>query len=279
MKHGLAGAGLTGVLALAAACGSKPSLGSQLAPTANLTVASLALNANPPPVGGFSQASATATYSNGNTGAVVTGFSTDAPGIATANASGRLTGNAIGDVTVIVDYQGVRATKTLRVLPGYAGVYSGTYTVTSCEEAGEFTSQGLCALLATQATLPIAFNTQQSADLTGVTGQFAIGQLIGAGEGVVAADGQLSYSGTFTAGTAHLALQDMRVTSTTPGQFTGTFRQVWTDDMLTGQTTVLCAMSTVSRVGLTASSSPSLRGGVFRAPRASVRDLVALALR
>jgi hypothetical protein len=281
MKIGILAAGAAGVLAVvAAACGSKSSLGSQLAPTANLTVASLALTANPPPVGGVTQASATATYSNGSTGAVVTGFSTDAASVATTNASGRLTGVGIGDVTVIVDYQGVRATKTVRVLPGYAGVFSGTYTVSSCEESGDFTSQGVCAIVTAQPTLPIAFNTQQSADLTTVTGQFAIGQLVGNGEGTVAADGQFSYAGTFTTGTGHIALQDMRVTSTTPGQFSGTFRQVWTDDTLTGQATITCVMSTINRVGLAAAFDASL-GRATVSPRVpmSVRDLLSAAIR
>ena len=241
-----AGAGCV-LAALVCGCGSSPSLASLLQPSGTVTLTALTITVNTPSVGGGVQATATATFSNGGTSPIATGFGTDTPSVATATSSGTITGVAVGDVTIFVDYLGMRASKRVHVLPGYGGVLVGTYKVTSCSQTEGFATADFCQPFNSLPSLSIAFSNAQSADLTTLTGQFALGQSVGSGTGTVASNGTLTYSGALVGGTERMDLRNFTGTSPAPGRMIGSFEQVWTNSTMTGQAVVTCTNVDVTR--------------------------------
>lgn len=219
---------------LSVACGSDKSLASILSPTEGATVAGITLSMNVPPVGGTVQATAVASFSTGGTAVVTTGFSSDAPTVATTTSAGRLTGVAVGDVTIMVEYSGARATKRVRVLPSYSGLFSGTYTVVGCSQSDGFAVEGFCTPFTKGLVLAIDFSHDQSSDLTSLTGQFRLGQSIGSGVGTVAPSGALNYSGSLVGATRRMDFRNWAATSPSPGRINGSFEMVWTDSTVSG---------------------------------------------
>ena len=159
-----------------------------------------------------------------------------------------MTGVSLGDVTISVDYQGFKASKKVRVLPNYNGVFQGAYVIDKCTDTGDFATQGYCATLMSFATLPLALANTQTPDLTSVTGQFALGTIIGTGSGNVSSAGALSYSGAVTSGTARIDLLNLNGAEAVAGKLTGTFEQTWSDSTLVGQMRISCTITDMPRV-------------------------------
>lgn len=89
----------------------------------------------------------------------------DAPNVLSVNAgTGQITGMASGEVTVWCDYQGVRGTKRLRVLPNYGGVYLGSYSVSGCNHSRIFDAANWCGSFNTGRALPLRFDFSQTTD-------------------------------------------------------------------------------------------------------------------
>jgi hypothetical protein len=248
--------------AFASACGGSKSLASQLAPSGSVTLTSVALTLNPPPVGSGAQATATATFSNGTVNPIASGFGTDTPSVATVTSTGGVAGLSIGDVTIFVDYQGMRATKKVRILPGYGGIFIGSYTIGSCAATGGFIStdpaQDFCTVFATGLTPGIAFNNIQSADLTTMTGQFILGGLQGGtGTGTISSAGLWNFAGTLPIGTGRVELRSLAATSPAVGKIAGSFQLVFTDTTLTGSGTVNAINLDATRQGSSAAMAIS----------------------
>lgn len=269
------------VFVLSASCGKSLSLADQLQPSGSVTLTALAIAVNTPSVGGGVQATATATFSNGLTSPVASGFGTDTPSVATVSSSGGVTGVSIGDATIFVDYQGKRASKRVRVLPSYSGVFVGTYAVGTCVATGGFFSTDPAANFCTDftpgRTLEIAEQNTQSADLTTLTGLFALGRAQGNGTGATSASGVLSYSGTLLAGTNRMDFRNFTATSPTPGRMAGTFDMVWTDSTVSGSGIVTCTNMDMTRQAsaLAAMANPlAVRaGGPARLAALILRDV------
>ena len=232
---------------LCSACGSKNSLASLLSPTQGATVTGITLTMNTPAIGATVQATAIASFSTGGSAVVTTGFSTDAPGVATTTTGGRVTGVAVGDVTIAVEYSGARVSKRVHVLPSYAGLFSGTYVISGCTQTAGFADAGFCTPFTNGLMLTIDFSHDQSADLATLTGQFRLGQTIGNGAGTVAPSGALSYSGFVAAGTSRTDFRNWAATSPTPGRIAGSFELVWTDSARTGNAVVTCTNMSMTR--------------------------------
>jgi hypothetical protein len=263
--------GLAGV----SACGgsTSTSLASVLAPAATNTVTGLTLTLSTPGVGASIAAAGIATLSSGTTVTLSSGYSSSNPNVATASAAGVITGVAIGDATISVDYQSFHAEKKIHVLPNYNGIFVGNYTIDTCVDSLGFTDLGFCASFAGAGALPIAFSNAQSTDLTQLSGLFALGTLQGTSTGTVAADGTLSYAGTLVAGTTTMNFQDFVITSTAPGHIVGKFKAVFTDSASTGGATWTCTMTDTVRTsgGLRASAVPVTNAGGFGALVAALR--------
>ena len=243
--------------AMASACGSSTTLASQLAPTAGVTLSSLTIAMNTPAVGGTVPATAIATFSNASTSAVTTGFTSDSPSVATVTSSGQVTGVAIGDVTISVDYQGQHASKKVHVLPSFNGIFSGTYVVGSCVDTGGFhnddPAQDFCTDFTAGRVLSVAVQNTQSNDLTTLTGLFALGAAQGSGNGTISATGTLTYAGQVVSGTTRMDFRNWTAISPTPGRVTGSFDMVWTDSTVTGSGTITCTNMDMTRQGSAAS--------------------------
>jgi hypothetical protein len=212
------------------------------------------------------QATATATFSNGSSSPIASGFGTDTPSVATVSSTGGVTGVSIGDVTIFVDYQGMRASKRMRVLPGYGGTFVGTYAVGTCVATGGFFStdpaENFCTEFTTGRQLSIAMQSAQSADLTAVTGQFALGNAVGTGTGTISSAGTLTYSGAiaFAGDTTRMDLRNWTATSPTPGRIAGSFEMVWTDSTVTGSGIITATNMDMIRQSASFSQPVSPRG-------------------
>lgn len=256
------------LLTFAVSCGG--STASTFSPTIG-TITGISLAVNPPGVGATVQAVATVSLSTGKTADVAAGFTSDTLSVATVTAAGAVTGVSVGDVTIAVDYQGFKASKKVRVLPNYNGIFYGTYTLDSCTESGDFAAQGYCAMLQANAALSIGMNNAQSADLTAMTGQFALGTLAGTGTGTVSSAGALTYSGSIVGGTSRIDVQNFAGTVPATGQIAGRFEQLWIDTSMTGQLLLKCTIHDLTRSsgGVAVASEPG------RAVPATLADRVA----
>jgi hypothetical protein len=238
-------------------CEKSPSLADQLSPSSGVTVESLTITVNPPPVGRTVQASARATFSNGASTAIAGGFVSDTPGVATATTGGLITGVAVGDVTISLDYSGAHASKTVHVLPAYDGIWAGTYVIDSCTQTEGFETANFCGPFTAGLSATIAFSSTQVADLTTITGQFALGSALGVGNGTVSPTGTLTYNGAITGTTTRMELRNFTAMSPSVGRMTGSFEQVWTDSATSGQALVVCRNLDVTRTSAPAAAALS----------------------
>lgn len=233
-----------GTAIVASACGSS----SPLSPSAVGTITGITLAVNPPPVGASVSAVATVSLSTGTSVAVLSGFTSDTPSVATVTSAGVITGVSVGDVTISIDYQGFKASKKVRVLPNYSGTLLGNYTLDSCTDTGGYVGATACAGLAGNfpvgSTQPIGFLSTQSADLTSLTGQFQFLQaFVGNGSGTIASAGGLTYTGSLVSGsTWRMDFQNFTATSTSVGHVNGHFEMVWTDTTQTGSSVWSCTI-------------------------------------
>jgi hypothetical protein len=190
---------------------------------------------------------ATVTLSNGTTQVLTGGtWSSDATGVATVVAgTGAVTAVASGEATIIVDAQGVRGTKRIRVVPSYQGIWFGTYTVNSCVQTGDFVDANLCGttLIVGSNTLQAGLNLTQS--IGAITGQTRLGGIFSdALTGTVNTDGTLSFQVGATVPTLTTRVaQAWQLNITQAGRITGTVTQTWTDPALTGQMVVATTLN------------------------------------
>jgi hypothetical protein len=234
---------LVGIALVASACGSS----STLAPSTVGTITGITLTVNPPGVGTSSSALATVSLSTGTTVPVLSGFASDTPSVATITTAGVMTGVSIGDVTISIDYQGFKASKKVRVLPNYGGTFLGTYTFDACTDTGGYTGGNSCAsILPTYplgTTFQIGLSNTQSADLTSMTGQFLLGQLLGNSAGTVSSTGDLTYTGSIvSSSTWRMDFQNFTGGSPSVGHIGGHFQAVWTDTASPGSSVWSCTI-------------------------------------
>lgn len=232
----------------AAGCGGSSS--APLAPTIG-TITGVTLTVNPPPVGASVQALAVVTLSTGTSAPVSAGFTSDTPSVATVTAAGVITGVSIGDVTISVDYQGFKASKKVRVLPNYSGVFYGTYTLDSCTDSGGFTDTGFCAGFAAGWIGYLALNNSLSADLTALGGQFILDPSaslgLGTTTGTISPVGDLTLAGTIASGTSRGEFRNFTATVPSIGHIAGHFELVWTDTAMTGTAVMSCKIVDLAR--------------------------------
>jgi hypothetical protein len=138
-------------------------------------------------------------------------------------------------------------------IPNYAGNYSGTYTITGCNQSGGVALANVCGNLGSAA--PYSFSFQQSS--RSVTGSFFLGSVsfpnVG---GTIGSDGSLGLNGTsITNGVTVVVTWALR----NSGTISGTITQVWQSNTLSGQANVVGTISTANRTS-------SLPLGTFAVP-------------
>lgn len=143
------------------------------------------------------QLTATATFSDGASSVVAGTWTTDAPGIVSVSGTGLVTGLAPGEANVFVDYQGQRASRHVRIIPDYAGNWSGAFRITDCRLLGDWTVTTGCDGEVSPTNWLLTFSASQ--DRTAVSGTVVtIADLPVPATGNIAVDGTLTMSGNST---------------------------------------------------------------------------------
>lgn len=208
----------------------------------------------------------------------------DTPGVATVDATtGRITGMGIGRVTIWAENEGGRTTRLLRGLPSFAGIWRGSYVVTSCQESGFFRDFEFCAStgLGAGAVAPIALNITQTEDRI-TAAAVALGSIPGTlTSATVSEGGQVQMNGTMSEipdNPTRIAIEGMRLESSSAGVITGQYDQVWTTVGFSGSGRLTARIDSLTRE----SGGPSL---TFRAPApllsgpSTLEDFIRLVLR
>lgn len=231
MKRVFIGMGLIVLLGVAACGKSTPS-------TPGPTVSGLALSPATDwiKIKGTEKFFATATYTTGAAEAVTASWSSDNQAVATVDNTGTVTGVSAGQATITASYQGKTVTRSLRVLPDYAGRWAGTWAVTSCEVQGGFPADWCTPMRG--AVLPATLEMQQSRDA--VSGAWTLQESNGNVQGTVATNGTLTLTGSTLQSGVRIEIVAWQSNTTDNSSMTGTFTLSWqvTGRAGSGQTVV-----------------------------------------
>lgn len=214
-----------------AACGG--SSGTAAAPSATTNSIQVTLE-SPVKVNATAQATAMATLSNGTTQAITTGWQSDSPSVATASASGVVTGIGNGRATIFVVAGGRQGQQVIRVLPDYQGQWSGNYAISNCQQTGVFITENFCTQV-NGGTAPVSMTITQGGE--SVNGSFLLGSVpFAAFTGPIGADGSAGFTSNNTDATL-LINAAWTVNAQSDGRMTGTVRQTWRVSGQVGQGT------------------------------------------
>jgi len=218
-------------------------------------------------IGNSETFSATVTMSDGTTKAVVGGtWSTDTPSVATVNSSGLVTIVGSGNVTVIVQYQGLQGSKLIRGLPNYQGTWSGSYYIVSCSGSGYFKNE--CASFPVNQVFPTNLNLIQDRDR--VTGKFYLGTLSADASGPVQMDGVLLLTGKILYDIFTLDVS-WRMQSATPGKITGSMSWLWLAAGRSGDMRISCNIRDLNR---TSTVGMSMGPGALRVSNPTIQSII-----
>jgi hypothetical protein len=133
---------LPGFLAAASGCGSNPAQ-----PTPAPTVSSVTLTGGTDVVRVRETVTfgVTARMSDGSSPVVQPQWSSDNVAVATVDPTGRVTGVSNGTVTISATHQGSTASRGLRVVPDYQGLWEGLVQVKVCDQTPSFQPSTWCA--------------------------------------------------------------------------------------------------------------------------------------
>jgi len=242
-------------LVTAAGCGGGSSPAQPSGSPSSITVSSSSDQLH---VGASETFTATAVLGNGQTQAVTGGtWGGDAPSVAMVEGgTGRVTGAGSGMVTIFVDYQGVRGSKLIRVLPNFQGTWSGSYIVTGCTQTGAFALADVCDdTFSTNRVLPMSMTSTQTRDA--VNGQFALGSVAGSGSGPVQTGGELNFVGTARSGDLSLDTT-WSMHSAQPGRITGAARFIARFSGLSGEARIDVTIRDLNRTSSVQTGAPAV---------------------
>lgn len=167
---------------------------------------------------------ATVTFSNGNSRPVPAVWGSDDPEIVAVDSSGLATGTGSGQTTIFADYEGHRATRLVRVVPDYHGLWQGDWRAAGCTEQGDWC--GLCREFQTGMVWGLELDVAQNQEA--ITGTVDFGRSAGPVSGVIDLDGHMELSGAYTITIAdqdiRISVTDWETITTDNEQMTGRFR-------------------------------------------------------
>lgn len=136
-------------------------------------------------------------------------------------------------------------------IPNYAGTWTGTYTITGCNQSGGVALANVCGSLGNAP--PYRFVLTQSD--RNVSGSFSLGSIqFPSTGGSVAQDGSLALSATSVSNSITVVVN---WALTLPSQaLAGTITQNWQSSGLTGSATVAGSINTAIRSNVTTTQAP-----------------------
>ena len=205
----------------------------------------------------------TASYSNGTTGPVQGTWSADNPGVATVDNTGRVTANGAGETNIVAEFQGLRASQRLRVVPDYQGRWNGDFSVTGCSADGDFQRGNFCAEFPAGDLFALTMGLTQNRDA--VSGPSDFGDLPGPVEGSIRTSGHLILSAGFTGSdddiVIDVTLTDWEALTTDNERMTGRFALVIRTSGLQGSVRLDCELRIFGKTSTTPVAFESRTGG------------------
>jgi len=203
-------------------------------PTPAVTTVSVSINPSTDllKLQGTESFTATAALSDGSSKSVSGTWASDASAIASIDSSGKLTANAAGQATITVTYDGVKATRSVRVVPDYQGSWTGDYRVLSCQDSGDFAREEWCESALEDGVIRVTMALTQARDA--VSGTWAHDVMTGAAQGTIEADGTLPLAGTGALEGMPMAITGWRSRSTDNKSQTGKFTLAFTSTVWSG---------------------------------------------
>jgi hypothetical protein len=187
----------------------------------------------------------------GNTGAAVTTawWGTDAPSIVTVDGpTGRVTAVGVGTATVVAAFSGVRGTKTVRTLPNFTGIWSGSYQDTRCEATGDWADQHVCLNDPWGDLVTGSIRMTLTQDRETVSGRLSLDWSRDTDlSGSVSPEGTLTFTGTARDQVVNVEFANVRFELPQSGEMTGTFEQVYTRRDYSGTYRVSAKLRTMRR--------------------------------
>lgn len=172
---------------------------------------------------GTEKFSVTAAYTTGATEAVTASWTVDNQQVATVDSGGTATGVGAGQATITASYQGKTATRGLRVVPDYAGRWSGNWVVTRCAVQGDFRPDWCVPV---QGTFPASLELVQTRDVT--SGPWTFQESTGNVQGTIASNGSLTLTSTTFQSGVRIEIASWQSTTTDNRTMTGNFSLTWT---------------------------------------------------
>ncbi len=197
---------LAGLIVVTAGCGNKNTVTNSSLGVASVSFTSSADHLKVKETVAFT---ATARHADGSS-ASVTEWTSDAPGVASVDATGRVSGVSAGVATITASHDGMTATKSVHVVPDFDGNWQGRYSLSSCTATGDFQAANICAVLFDVDTTnqPIALTLTQTGDA--VSGTMALEGVSGSVSGTFNDGGHITLSG-------NLQMEGMVATLSTSG--------------------------------------------------------------
>jgi hypothetical protein len=263
------GLGMIGLLVVTGGCGggNNGSTPPPIAPSGTVVSITVSSGGSSVYLGGVETFTATATLSTGGTQSLLVGtWSTSSAAIATVDsATGKVTGVANGTVTISLDYQGVRGSKSVRVVPFYAGNWAGSYIVSGCTQAQGFSDTNQCSNFPIGRSLQYGLQLAQAFDVVSGTTNIGLIGMSGDTE-TIQPDGSLNLTTNAFAGTTTI-VASWTLISQSAGVLGGTLSQHWTDSVITGSMDITATLNPPTRL--------SAVGRALDGPPRSLAEVVA----
>jgi hypothetical protein len=177
---------------------------------------------------------ATAASSSGSTTVAAT-WRSDNQSVVTIDSTGRATAVSSGAATIIAEYQGLSASRLLRVVPDYAGNWRGHARLLVCDDTGDWETACDDMGVGELDTFTLIATQQNAA----INGTLDIGGMAGSVTGTIATDGTLAVTGTYTIPVQGLlmeiAVSDWQTISTDNSRMTGRMTLTVKTQLLQGQ--------------------------------------------
>jgi hypothetical protein len=244
------GLGMIGLLVVTGGCGggNNGSTPPPIAPSGTVVSITVSSGGSSVYLGGVETFTATATLSTGGTQSLLVGtWSTSSAAIATVDsATGKVTGVANGTVTISLDYQGVRGSKSVRVVPFYAGNWAGSYIVSGCTQAQGFSDTNQCSNFPIGRSLQYGLQLAQAFDVVSGTTNIGLIGMSGDTE-TIQPDGSVNLTTNAFAGTTTI-VASWTLISQSAGVLGGTLSQHWTDSVITGSMDITATLNPPTRL-------------------------------